>query len=223
MSRRWTGRSAPSASTWSIICCRRRGTDAFGSRSRSTKMTADRLDHRCISRGVVVRARGLRSLRHRLYRPSRPAAAVDRLWLRGPSAAQGFSAQRLRRGAVDDEEKRVVYEPVQLMQEFRNFDFLSPWEGPDYALPGDEKAGAAPGKPALMSRIRNPQFHHQFRPAASGGPWRAAPGAGARRRGGRARRPAYRPSAPRHRKADRIQELPAERSRISTGSIMSRR
>jgi len=40
----------------------------------------------------------------------------------------------------DDEQKRVVYEPVQLMQEFRDFDFLSPWEGPHYGLPGDEKA-----------------------------------------------------------------------------------
>jgi NADH-quinone oxidoreductase subunit C len=40
----------------------------------------------------------------------------------------------------DDEQKRVVYEPVRLAQEFRNFDFLSPWEGPDYLLPGDEKA-----------------------------------------------------------------------------------
>jgi NADH-quinone oxidoreductase subunit C len=45
-----------------------------------------------------------------------------------------------------DEEKRVVYEPVQLMQEFRNFDFLSPWEGPDYPLPGDEKAVGGAGK-----------------------------------------------------------------------------
>jgi NADH-quinone oxidoreductase subunit C len=41
----------------------------------------------------------------------------------------------------DDELKRVVYEPVQLTQEFRNFDFLSPWEGTDYVLPGDEKTG----------------------------------------------------------------------------------
>ncbi|WOJ88458.1 NADH-quinone oxidoreductase subunit C [Methylocapsa polymorpha] len=41
----------------------------------------------------------------------------------------------------DDEQKRVVYEPVQLSQEFRSFDFLSPWEGAiDYVLPGDEKA-----------------------------------------------------------------------------------
>ena len=40
----------------------------------------------------------------------------------------------------DDEQKRVVNEPVRLAQEFRNFDFLSPWEGTDYVLPGDEKA-----------------------------------------------------------------------------------
>ena len=40
----------------------------------------------------------------------------------------------------DDEAKRVVYEPVKLRQEMRQFDFLSPWEGTDYVLPGDEKA-----------------------------------------------------------------------------------
>ncbi len=40
----------------------------------------------------------------------------------------------------DDEQKRVVYDPVRLAQEFRNFDFLSPWEGTEYVLPGDEKA-----------------------------------------------------------------------------------
>lgn len=39
-----------------------------------------------------------------------------------------------------EEHKRVVYEPVQLAQDFRSFDFLSPWEGTDYVLPGDEKA-----------------------------------------------------------------------------------
>lgn len=40
----------------------------------------------------------------------------------------------------DDEQKRVVYDKVKLNQEFRSFDFLSPWEGTDYVLPGDEKA-----------------------------------------------------------------------------------
>jgi NADH-quinone oxidoreductase subunit C len=41
----------------------------------------------------------------------------------------------------DDQQKRVVYDKVRLAQEFRNFDFLSPWEGTEYTLPGDEKAG----------------------------------------------------------------------------------
>ena len=43
----------------------------------------------------------------------------------------------------DSEQKRVVYEPVKLTQEFRRFDFLSPWEGASYPLPGDEKAEEA--------------------------------------------------------------------------------
>ncbi|KQT60468.1 MULTISPECIES: NADH-quinone oxidoreductase subunit C [unclassified Aureimonas] len=42
----------------------------------------------------------------------------------------------------DEALKQVVYEPVELRQEFRNFDFLSPWEGTDYVLPGDEKSKA---------------------------------------------------------------------------------
>ncbi len=61
----------------------------------------------------------------------------------------GFQGHPLRKdfpltGFVElrysEELKRVVYEPVKLPQEFRNFDFLSPWEGTDYNLPGDEKA-----------------------------------------------------------------------------------
>lgn len=48
-----------------------------------------------------------------------------------------------------EEEKRVVYQPVRLAQDFRSFDFMSPWEGAEYILPGDEKAKApeAPGAP----------------------------------------------------------------------------
>jgi len=61
----------------------------------------------------------------------------------------GFSGYPLRKdfpltGFVelryDDELKRVVYQPVKLVQEFRDFDFMSPWEGAPYILPGDEKA-----------------------------------------------------------------------------------
>jgi NADH-quinone oxidoreductase subunit C len=44
----------------------------------------------------------------------------------------------------DDDLKRVAYQPVQLVQEFREFDFLSPWEGAPHILPGDEKAAMAP-------------------------------------------------------------------------------
>ena len=46
----------------------------------------------------------------------------------------------------DSEQKRVVYEPVKLTQEFRRFDFLSPWEGASYPLPGDEKADDEAGE-----------------------------------------------------------------------------
>jgi NADH-quinone oxidoreductase subunit C len=46
-----------------------------------------------------------------------------------------------------EEDKRVVYEPVKLAQDFRSFEFMSPWEGAQYVLPGDEKAPAAPGAP----------------------------------------------------------------------------
>ncbi len=45
----------------------------------------------------------------------------------------------------DDEQKRVVYEPVKLTQDFRSFDFMSPWEGAKDILPGDEKAEGAAG------------------------------------------------------------------------------
>ena len=45
----------------------------------------------------------------------------------------------------DEVEKRVVYEPVSLTQEYRQFDFMSPWEGANYILPGDEKSDEAKG------------------------------------------------------------------------------
>jgi NADH-quinone oxidoreductase subunit C len=48
----------------------------------------------------------------------------------------------------DAEQKRVVYEPVRLKQEFRSFDFVSPWEGMNHVLPGDEKASKPDEKKA---------------------------------------------------------------------------
>jgi NADH-quinone oxidoreductase subunit C len=57
-----------------------------------------------------------------------------------------------------EEEKRVKYEPVQLAQDFRSFDFLSPWEGADYVLPGDEKvikSGQPPrGTPPQVTEVK---------------------------------------------------------------------
>jgi NADH-quinone oxidoreductase subunit C len=54
-------------------------------------------------------------------------------------------------------EKRVVYEPVALPQDFRSFDFLMPWEGPEYLLPGDEKAQPeAPGAPSPAPAASGP-------------------------------------------------------------------
>jgi NADH-quinone oxidoreductase subunit C len=54
-------------------------------------------------------------------------------------------------------EKRVVYEPVSLPQDFRTFDFLMPWQGPEYHLPGDEKAkGESPGAPTPAAAPSGP-------------------------------------------------------------------
>ncbi|MGD9811229.1 MAG: NADH-quinone oxidoreductase subunit C [Sphingobium sp.] len=57
-----------------------------------------------------------------------------------------------------EEDKRVVYEPVKLAQDFRNFDFMSPWEGAEYILPGDEKAQPeAPGAPSPVKAAPAPE------------------------------------------------------------------
>ncbi len=58
----------------------------------------------------------------------------------GHPLRKDFPTTGYREVRYDDEQKRVVYEPVRLAQEFRSFDYVSPWEGTDYVLPGDEKA-----------------------------------------------------------------------------------
>ena len=90
----------------------------------------------------------------------------------------------------DETQKRVIYEPVKLTQEFRKFDFESPWEGmlQPRRLPGDEKAILD------MAEVQIRAAHHEFRAAASGGPRRAAHGDGDGRRGGAPHRSAYRPA-----------------------------
>ena len=63
-------------------------------------------------------------------------------------------------------EKRVIYEPVELPQDFRNFDFLMPWEGAEYRLPGDEKAvGQAPGAPSPAPAPSAPKVDAKAPPA----------------------------------------------------------
>ena len=57
--------------------------------------------------------------------------------LRKDFPTTGYSEVR-----YDEAQKRVIYEPVSLVQEYRQFDFMSPWEGAQYILPGDDKAGA---------------------------------------------------------------------------------
>jgi NADH-quinone oxidoreductase subunit C len=61
---------------------------------------------------------------------------------RGHPLRKDFPTSGYTEVRYDEELKRVVYEPVNLTQEYRQFDFMSPWEGAEYILPGDEKEGA---------------------------------------------------------------------------------
>ncbi|MBP1805872.1 NADH-quinone oxidoreductase subunit C [Rubellimicrobium aerolatum] len=75
---------------------------------------------------------------------------------RGHPLRKDFPLTGFNEVRYDEVQKRVVYEPVRLTQEWRQFDFLSPWEGGAFALPGDEKAGATPqqGKPPTPNTNR---------------------------------------------------------------------
>ncbi|CUH80401.1 NADH-quinone oxidoreductase chain 5 [Tritonibacter multivorans] len=61
---------------------------------------------------------------------------------RGHPLRKDFPTTGYTEVRYDEAEKRVVYEPVKLVQEYRQFDFMSPWEGAEYILPGDEKEAA---------------------------------------------------------------------------------
>ena len=61
---------------------------------------------------------------------------------RGHPLRKDFPTTGYTEVRYDEAQKRVVYEPVSLVQEYRQFDFMSPWEGAEYILPGDEKAEA---------------------------------------------------------------------------------
>ena len=64
-----------------------------------------------------------------------------------------------------EEDKRVVYEPVKLAQDLRSFDFMSPWEGADYVLPGDEKAATPPPPPPAPAPAPAPVVKAEPAPA----------------------------------------------------------
>ena len=59
---------------------------------------------------------------------------------RGHPLRRDFPTSGYTEVRYDEAQKRVVYEPISLVQEYRQFDFMSPWEGADYILPGDDKA-----------------------------------------------------------------------------------
>ncbi|HEX7741298.1 MAG TPA: NADH-quinone oxidoreductase subunit C, partial [Sphingobium sp.] len=67
-----------------------------------------------------------------------------------------------------EEDKRVVYKPVKLAQDFRSFDFMSPWEGAQYVLPGDEKA-ATPA-PAPAAKVETPKVTEKPADTGAGEP-----------------------------------------------------
>jgi NADH-quinone oxidoreductase subunit C len=62
---------------------------------------------------------------------------------RGHPLRKDFPTTGYTEVRYDEAQKRVIYEPVNLVQEYRQFDFMSPWEGAQYILPGDEKKEGA--------------------------------------------------------------------------------
>jgi len=64
---------------------------------------------------------------------------------RGHPLRKDFPTTGYTEVRYDEAQKRVVYEPVTLVQDYRQFDFMSPWEGAEYILPGDEKSDGAKG------------------------------------------------------------------------------
>ena len=69
-----------------------------------------------------------------------------------------------------EEDKRVVYEPVELAQDLRQFDFMSPWEGADYVLPGDEKVVAASPTPSPPAPVSTPKTTEKSEDTGAGEP-----------------------------------------------------
>ena len=133
-----TTRSASSASRWSSSALAQ-AQPAHPAQGHHGRDDARAVGDRCVRLGQLVRARGLGHVRRLLRRPSRPARLLTDYGFEGHPMRKDFPQTGYVELRYDEEQKRVVYEPVQLRQDWRSFDFLSPWEGGGL-LPGDEKA-----------------------------------------------------------------------------------
>jgi NADH-quinone oxidoreductase subunit C len=103
-----------------------------------------------------------------------------------------------------EEQKRVVYEPVELAQDFRTFEFMSPWEGAEYILPGDEKASEAPPAPpvAQPKTTDKPADTGAGKKTSAKAADKVAAGAPAQKKARAKAPPAPKPRKPRARKTD---------------------
>ena len=134
-------RRANSASTSSITCCRRSRTARIRVKIADRRGRRRCLDHRRLPGRRLVRARDLRPLRHAVHRPSRTCAGSS-----PTTASRAIRCARISRSPASSRCATTTSRSASSTsrcgstQEFRNFDFLSPWEGTDYVLPGDEKA-----------------------------------------------------------------------------------
>ncbi len=136
-------RARGSASTWSTISCRCTRTTASGCK------TAVREDEMVPSiTGVYPAANWFEREVFDMFgilfsgHPDLRRILTD-YGFRGHPLRKDFPTTGYTEVRYDEAQKRVVYEPVKLVQEYRQFDFMSPWEGAEYILPGDEKKEAA--------------------------------------------------------------------------------
>jgi NADH-quinone oxidoreductase subunit C len=114
----------------------------------------------------LARARGVRPVRRDLRRQSDLRRILTDYGFEGHPLRKDFPLTGYVEMRYSEAEKRVVYEPVSLPQDFRAFDFLTPWNGPEYRLPGDEKAEPqAPGAVAGAGDGRAPKSSRRKVPA----------------------------------------------------------